>query len=157
MSHLLAFDPGNTTGWAYFQGGVLVCAGYGKLEEILYSAPGLTVGDETRLFETDAVLIEKPQWRPHDKIDINDIITLAVAVGELKRAYWKPINGPRIEEVFPTTWKGSVPKDVHNKRVLSKLTPQELAQVPLRPRAKTPDHNCVDAVGLGLWKLGRLR
>jgi hypothetical protein len=43
------------------------------------------------------------------------------------------------------------------ERILSRLTPEELAVVPVRPRARTVDHNCADAIGLGLWKLGRLR
>ena len=48
-----------------------------------------------------------------------------------------------------------MPKDIHNRRVLKALSESELAVLPKRPRAKTPDNNMVDAVGIGLWRLGR--
>lgn len=148
MTDLLCFDPGETTGWALFSEGVLSSALYESFEDVVVDPPWV----QNQLF----VIIEKPQWRPHErKIDINSLIALAIMVGELKRVYRS--FGADVNLVVPTTWKGSVPKDIHNRRVLSHLSPEELARVPLRPRAKTPDHNCVDAIGLGLWKLGRLR
>lgn len=151
MTDLLCIDPGNTTGWAWFVNGKLYWSNYAEYDFILEHPPGCALRE---------VVIEKPQWRPHEKkIDVNDLIKLAIMVGELKRHYeltGKLLN-TKVELVVPTTWKGSVPKEIHNERVLKHLTVEELARVPLRPRAKTPDNNCVDAVGIGLWKLGRLR
>ena len=52
--------------------------------------------------------------------------------------------------VKPAEWKGQVPKKIMNERVLSKLSAQERAIV-------KDNHNAIDAVGLGLHVLGRLR
>lgn len=148
MTDILCFDPGETTGWALFTNGVLAIAQYEKFADVIVDPPCLE--------RFALVIIEKPQWRPHErKIDINDLIELAVMVGELKRVYRS--FGSDVNLVVPTTWKGSVPKEIHNRRVLSHLSPEELARVPLRPRSKKPDHNAVDAIGLGLWKLRRMR
>jgi hypothetical protein len=86
---------------------------------------------------------------------VNDLIDLAVQVGEFKEFYRR--QGGLVELVFPRTWKGNVPKEIMTARILKQLTPEELKHVPVRPRAKTPDHNCVDAIGMGLNRLGRLR
>lgn len=158
--NLIAIDPGRTTGWASFQDGVLLGAGaysWGerealplKLEAFQRKVIGAAV---TRV--SPFVLIEVPRWYPHDQVDTNDLIDLAVKVGEFK-AFFQSLSCT-VDLVFPRTWKGTVKKEIMTERILGKLTPDELARVPLRPRAKTPDHNCVDAIGLGLWKLGRLR
>jgi hypothetical protein len=52
----------------------------------------------------------------------------------------------------PQQWKGSVPKTVMERRIRSKLAPDELATLPTGAKA----HNAIDAVGLGLYHLGRL-
>lgn len=145
MTDIFCFDPGATAGWAWFRNGELRAANYGKPHELATAVNNI---------RPDLILIEKPQWRPHENIDINKLITLAIGVGQLKERYSAFAS---VELVVPTTWKGSVPKEIHNRRVLAHLSPEELARVPLRPRAKTPDHNCVDAIGLGLWKLRRMR
>lgn len=145
---LIAIDPGRTTGWACFRLGKLQSADGEKFEDVIIDPCLCTFGPD--------VIIEKPQWRPHEKkVDINDLINLAVMVGRFEQIYKS--HGSLVELVWPSTWKGSVPKNVHNQRVLACLTKDELSRVPVRPRARTPDHNCVDAIGLGLWKLGRMR
>lgn len=149
LSSLLALDPGATTGWAFFQDGLLEAAGYVKSTERFYYKPKKTLN-------VRSVLIELPQERHQGgkKTDVRSIITLAVRVGELKRE-WES-RGAQVELVWPTTWKGSVPKKIHNRRVLAALSKAERALLPLRPRAKDHDHNMLDAVGEGLWKLGRM-
>lgn len=146
MSDLLCFDPGNVTGWAWFHDRELHAANYDSPVHLVTVAPAIRM---------DLVIIEKPQWRPKEKkIDINDLISLAVMVGELKERY---SVFSRVELVLPTTWKGSVPKRVMCDRVLSRMMINEREKLPRRPRAKDYDHNMLDAVGIGLWKLGRLR
>lgn len=155
--NLIAIDPGKTTGWAIFVDGGLRRAGTRKSGSSTYFSEEVAWDHMPLggLVPLDCVLIELPRWYPHDHSDVNDLIDLAVLVGEIKRHYES--QDFKVELVWPRTWKGNVPKPIMTKRILSRLTPDELAVVPLRPRAKTPDHNCVDAVGLGLWKLGRLR
>ena len=155
--NLISIDPGNNTGWAVFHVPApgttarLLSAGVEKKADLFHpTSPRIPGG--IILASATLVLIELPQ---HVKVPVMDLITLAVGVGEIKRFY--EAQSCRVELVWPRTWKGTVPTPVHNKRVLAALTPEELALLPRRPRAKDVDHNCVDAVGLGLWKLRRLR
>ncbi len=148
--NLIAIDPGKTTGWAVFVESGLVAAGVLRREKIFNGAEGLP-----KIWDRRIVLVENPRWYPHDHTDVNDLLDLAVLVGEIEHYY--EIQGCTVELVWPRTWKGNVPKDIHNKRVLVALRRAELELLPLRPRAKDYDHNMLDAVGLGLWKLGRLR
>lgn len=149
--NLIAIDPGKTTGWAAFLDGKLYAARATEKAE-LFKLPSSGWSWPSK---SHPVIIEMPRWYPHDQKDTNDLLDLSVLVGEYKRFYES--QGCTVELVFPRTWKGTVPKPIHNKRVLAALTPDERRLVPLRPRAKTPDHNAVDAIGLGLWKLGRMR
>lgn len=158
--NLIAIDPGKTTGWAAFnEEGTLVGAGVAKKSEIWKWGHEKPFGPlPSVLYGTGyayTVLVEHPRWYPHDHTDVNDLIDLAVLVGELRHAYSD--RGSLVELVWPRTWKGNVEKKITTERILKRLSPAELAVVPRRPRAKDVDHNCADAVGLGLWKLGRLR
>lgn len=159
--NLITIDPGKVTGWAMFVDGELLRCGAGKKAEIFsppfWERPNPLLPKKVVVSALDQfqVVIEVPRWYPHDQVDTNDLIDLAVLVGEIKSFYER--RHCRTELVFPRTWKGTRPKPIHNKQVLAALTPDELKLVPLRPRAKTPDHNCLDAIGLGLWKLGRMR
>lgn len=138
MTKLLAIDPGERTGWAYFYGDELARAGYGTKEEVLRFAEAI-----------DLVVIERPMWYGRDnKVDVNDLIELAIFVGEVKHQYRRIA---RVELVMPVTWKGTVPKEIHNQRVLQTLRGFEPDKLPAKK-----DHNMLDAVGLGLWKLRRL-
>lgn len=142
--------PGNKTGWAVFANRALLSAGVDKKSDLFCAAGrGIILAQET------LVLVELPRWYPHDHKDVNDLLDLCVLVGEVKRFY--EAQSCVVELVFPRTWKGTQPKDVCGRRVLASLTPEEVALLPKRPRAKDFDNNMTDAVGLGLWKLGRLK
>jgi hypothetical protein len=155
---LLTIDPGQrkgraNLGWALFANDRLVEADVESSSENAMP-PGCYP------FSTEQnprfAIIEAPRWYPREhRIDTNDLLDLSVLVGELKRHFAE--RGANVELVYPRTWKGTVPKDIHNKRVLAALSKEELAVLPKRPRAKDYDHNVLDAVGLGLWKLGRMR
>lgn len=56
-----------------------------------------------------------------------------------------------VEAVPPSRWKGNVDGDILTERIKSKLTADELSVVP-----KGADHNCYDAIGICLWRLGRI-
>ena len=56
--------------------------------------------------------------------------------------------------VKPHQWKGTVPKNVHNARVLAALDTGSGREVFERVRASVPSsllHNVIDAIGLGAW------
>jgi hypothetical protein len=145
---LVAIDPGGTTGWAAFHSCVLIAAGFTENPyEVIDLLPRAAR-------DPDCVVIELPQHRSRKSKNFADIITLAVLVGELKNMWRDRCHA--VEPVWPTTWKGSVPKDIHNDRVLEKLSPKERDVLQKSPRAKKFNHNMIDAVGIGLWKLGRM-
>jgi hypothetical protein len=74
-----------------------------------------------------------------------------VLVGDVRGFYRRA--GLETALVAPRTWKGNIPKAIHNERVLGALTAAERATLPKRPRAKDFDHNMIDAVGIALWQL----
>jgi hypothetical protein len=147
LTDLLAIDPGNTTGVALFINRDLVLA-YATPFEKFISNPERVANE---------LVIEMPKWWPQAHEEIDDLLKVARKVGRIEQHYAR--LGVRVSDVWPNTWKGSVPKDVHNDRVLKMLKSSELLILPRRSkRAKFPfDRNMLDAVGIGLWKLGRMR
>lgn len=150
MNDLVCFDVGRRmSGFAQFINAGLVRAGHASFDELIerfgpIDQPG------TR------VLVEFPNKEKHRKeIPLDDLLQLARRCGRLEEHYVS--RGYAVDLVRPTDWKGSVPKQVMCDRTLSRLVRDERALLPLRVRAKNHDHNMLDAVGIGLWKLGRLR
>lgn len=148
---LTAIDPGATSGWAQFTAGKLSAAGIFRD----YEYPAVW----HRGYEQTLVL-EIPRIYPHrSKGDPNDIVQLALTVGEI-RGHYRPLV-THLSETYPATWKGQVPKEIHHARVLKVLADDEkkLLDAERRKVTKTNphgyDHNMLDAVGLGLWFLQR--
>jgi hypothetical protein len=144
---LVAIDPGKrSTGYAIFEGGFLVDCGVlsGK------KAALLRVADAPLVIECPKVY---PMRNNTKKASPNQLIVLAVLVGEIKALYQK--FGTSV--IFPQDWKGSVPKHVSHSRVRKVLSLQErkLLDQLLEGIARTRQHDVLDAVGIGLWKLGR--
>ena len=152
---MIAIDPGENTGGAFFVNGALVWAGL------------LSLLDGTHSNTTaDKLIIEIPFIRPDDITGgrgarannpaavaakrINDLLSVCVCAGQWIRS----INAPHTRRVRPHEWKGGVPKEIHNARVLEKLSSAESLLLPKLPASKL--HNVVDAVGLGLFELGRM-
>lgn len=52
--------------------------------------------------------------------------------------------------VVPSAWKAQIPKGVHKSRILGNLAPAEFIRI-----VSPEDHNTIDAIGIGLWALGR--
>ena len=143
----IAIDPGKVSGWAVFD----------EQKELMQASWGDSQQFKTacKLFFYTKPVIEIPIAYPSRKVDPNDLIKLAIMAGEYA-GYLDALGFPQAQFVKPVQWKGTVPKDVHQRRILKKLKPEELERLPKRPRAKDYDHNMLDAVGIGLWKLGRL-
>jgi hypothetical protein len=103
-------------------------------------------------FTIDHVVAEKPLLTHNCPVNAaadvvtrgNDLILTAIRLGRLVETS----RPTRLTLVTPGKWKGQVPKDIHNARVLDKLTPGEITLIP-------DNHNAIDALGLLLWVLER--
>ena len=153
---ILAIDPGKKiVGWAVFEGSHLSDCGLLRAEtpkEMLMQSDRAGIRD----IEWTEVIVECPQaytQRDRQKGPQQDLIDIAIVGGLV--AGFAVSNMPTITFVHPHAWKGSVEKDAMSRRILKRLDRVEVAIVErLRPASLV--HNAVDAVGLGLWKLGRL-
>lgn len=155
---IVAFDPGVSTGWALFKDKLVACGlitwdGWNAEAPEFREAWFATVEE----FAPNRVaVVELPQvYRAsQSKGDPADLIDTAFRAGML--ASWvQPWCA--IKTVMPREWKGQLPKEVHHRRILAALTPEERAVLDAceAPRAKM--HNVIDAVGLGLWQQGRMK
>ena len=140
---LYAVDSGAQSGVAYFERKVL-------RDAYLYAGDLCRVGS-VRDDEADAV-IEIP-----DRIKVNpkSIIKLALNAGRWLQYFGNRCRG-EVRAVEASAWKASTDPDVLARRILACLTPEELARVPKTKSALGYNHNVLDAIGLGLWRLGRM-
>lgn len=158
---LVAIDPGGTFGWALFCDGRLFDSAHCSKTAFFswhLSAQAKRVGmqlppDPPEFVEpgdTCTVVAEMPNYRhrgPGERdASPNDLITLGVFLGELVALYRRKVDV--VEFVTAHGWKGSLSKDICHRRVGKVLDSDE--QMPTNPNAR-------DAVGIGLWKLGRYR
>lgn len=137
---ILGIDPGLKTGWALLDD---------RAESFIQVA---ALGDPRHsqwAHLADRVVIEYPVVYPHSKTNPNDLIKLAIQVGEYQQFF----GSHRVTLVKPATWKGQVPKSVTEKRVRAKFpnAGEFLDQLPVRTR-----HNVSDAIGLAWWLACRL-
>jgi hypothetical protein len=151
-------DPGlRGCGVAEFEGGDLLRAAYVKNPEAgrgynAHEAMGSAVA-EWISESSERIIIEHPRIYPgaqQQKGDLNDLLDV-VACGASVAASFRTNY---IETVFPGEWKGQVPKEMMTARISRAITDAERAKIEKCPASLM--HNLLDAVGLGLWKLGRL-
>lgn len=105
-----------------------------------------------RTLTPDHVIVEQPVvYGGKSKGDPNDLIDLARVAGACESVI------EHTSRVKPAEWKGQMPKDVCGRRVRSRLKREELITLDacLAPIPKSRRHNPLDAVGIGLWALGR--
>jgi hypothetical protein len=147
---LVAIDPGTEqAGFALFDEGVLVRAELvvekGSTKEQRAWKVANKLGD---LLEKDSTLvIEHPQVYARGPGDPDDLLALALVVGGVLT-----LNGGG-EIVRPAQWKGQVPKKIMSNRILKALTEEER----LLTEKVRNNHNVLDAIGVGLWKLKRFK
>lgn len=171
---LVAIDPGYAKrgkgcAVAVFDGGVLLAAFFARPE---------TVTRETLCVCAHDVVWEIPQVDARTRASVPAVVTLA-AVGGTLAGLFAGAAGCHVSAVPPSTWKGSTPKPVAHGRLWELLQPSErvllggadtLARVNAAKQAgaltrwSKPGadyygawlgHNLLDAVGLGLCRLGR--
>lgn len=98
---------------------------------------------------TETIIIERPRIYTKMKVDPADILNLFEVGATLQGMHGRPV-----EWIEPHQWKGSVDADVMTERIRSRLTQEELGGIESCPASLM--HNIIDAVGIGLWVLGRL-
>lgn len=139
---LLAIDPGEHGGWSLFNAFERLM-GAGKFDGDRIT----TLNAPWRWASIDSLIIERPIYRPLDrKSKPNDLITLAIRAGRVAGV----CSVVPARYVTPDEWKASVPKPQHQQRILAALTDAE------RMLIAGASHDTIDAVGLGLWALGRM-
>jgi hypothetical protein len=100
-------------------------------------------------FQPSVVVIERPRIYPGmPDTDLNDLIDV-VGVGSACATHFS-----KVQTVFPSEWKGQVPKKTMLARIAGKLTPEETLVVQQTNKSDTED--ILDSAGIGLWFLGRL-
>jgi hypothetical protein len=161
MSVLLCVDPGlRGCGCAVFADGALVRAAYVPSPEQSARGPvawlamseAVTVWYGQLVRFPSELLLEVMRIYPRSdqqKGDPNDLLELNGVQGAIA-ANIKP---ERLLGYFPHDWKGSIPKDKLAKRIRLALTETERNNI-ISVGAK--DHNTIDAIGIGLHRLGRL-
>lgn len=85
------------------------------------------------------------------KGDPNDLMPLAGVVGFVASASWGSVR-----RFLPAEWKGQMPKDVCEKRALSRLDAAEQVVLAACAVPASLRHNVIDAVAIGLHAAGRL-
>jgi hypothetical protein len=165
---LLAIDPGKwKAGAALFDDdNQLVAAKLLSSRSKNPAQAAKEIGDAAAWFctgEVDIIACEMPniRKRSRQKGDPNDLLYLTLING----AVFTAVEAESRELVPVNDWKGSVEKEIMHRRILGewpegfeplvslspKVTPQERKLL-----GDKPDHNVLDAVGIGLWKLRRL-
>lgn len=166
---LIAIDPGlRGCGLAVFKAGKLYRAEYVRnhdksnrgpvahmvMAEAIAHAAQDCVGYATT---PNHVTVEFPQIYsgPQKGIDMNDLLDIAGVASACMAtvAAWLAIQDSDCRWSLPAGWKGNIKKEIMTNRILASLTDAERGLI---VSAGAKDHNTVDAVGVGLWQLGRL-
>ncbi len=159
MNWTLCVDPGlRGCGAAVFHGPTLIRAAYvpnpaktGRGSSVHRSMAN-AVAEWFGIYQFPTqLLLEFPRIYPGmPDIDVNDLLDLAGVDGALAATFRAT---PSVSHYFPSEWKGNVDKGVMTKRIRSRLTPQEESVI---VSVGSKDHNTLDAVGIGLFRFGRL-
>jgi hypothetical protein len=167
MTMLLAIDPGKwKAGAALFNDDDQLVAA--KLLSSRSKNPAQAakeIGDEAAWFSTgqvDTICCEWPnvRSRQRQKGDPNDLLFLTMING----AVFAAVEADVREMVPVNDWKGQLDKDTTKGRILGEWPdgfeplvsmPPKVNMTERRLLGDNPDHNVLDAVGIGLWKLHR--
>ncbi|MCC6806774.1 MAG: hypothetical protein IT381_05085 [Deltaproteobacteria bacterium] len=153
---LVAIDPDTKKlGYAHFFVASLRYAGAHDIDNVLA---------RLKAHKPHLVLCEMPQQYGR-KGDQRDFLALARVVGRIEQTC-ADLN-LRFEAVKPAQWKGTTPKAVCTLRAWEALEPRESwgVHAPRTALAKLErgqgltsgeGSDVLDAIGIGLWKLGRL-
>lgn len=167
MKTLISLDPGlREAGLAVFTGGLLTSAflvrnpntkdrggkawvDMGREVDIIL---GEAASTETSLF---TFVSEIPQVYREGKsanVSPDDLTNLTGVVGCVIGF----LDPSEVKTYVPAEWKGQVPKKIHNKRIIAALSSTEVAALDAVKCPASLKHNVVDAIGVGLFELGRM-
>lgn len=155
MSRIISIDPGTRlSGYALFVNGA--CTDASVIASRKGSRANNTVAGRAhdmarqlreRVGLVDVAVVERPVIYPDSRERDSDIVNLAVTAGILAGAFDCELDMPT-----PREWKGTVPKDIHNSR--TRAACPAAARIISQIRGGVRNH-AWDAVGLGLWYLGK--
>ena len=146
MKTLLSVDPGTkAVGWALWKGETLARCDVSRGEKWWLTLASLP---EVR---PDVLYIEDQQIYSTSKINAHSLLAVARVTGAIIYHY----KAPSTVLVLPRVWKGQVPKKICSERTLNRLNEAEMQAVNSYKQARYLEHNMVDAIGIGLWALGR--
>jgi hypothetical protein len=163
--HLITFD----CGLAYV-GGALFDADTKKMLECFYIDTGVDARDEAEqtadlvlkiheifkpFLDNAQIVVEYPEQYSQTPAPRSSVQGLACTGGGIVCMLKRPTNS--VHFVLPKVWKGQVPKDIMLERIVSKLSEDEKVLLESKKYAKYKKHNVIDAIGVGLYKLERLR
>lgn len=153
MTTLLAIDPGvKNLGWAAFDRCCLRACGLSRATAPAQHAENVHEGWPCMRAPMEVVL-EQMTTRGGTAIRAEDLLRVS-EVG----AFVAGSMRPAVFRLVPVmAWKGSIPKDIHHRRVLAVLRGVEQVRLnrDLEKIPKSLQHNVIDAVGLGLYGVGR--
>jgi hypothetical protein len=166
----ICIDPGtgHNCGGAVFRGTRLVLARLLDGARPDMAEVALTATDDYELSRavelvSRVVVLEVPRVYPHSraKADPNDLIKLAVAGARIAQVIAGHGN---VLCIAPSDWKAQTDPDIMCERVLAKLDDAERGIVEAvfaahgkKGMPKSLRHNVLDAIGIGLWRTGRMR
>jgi hypothetical protein len=147
---MIAIDPGKRhLAWAEFIDNRLADCGLaeGTPRELRLALEEIGLRRELTVIECPQIYPSR-RWRgdPNDLIDV--AVTAGVAAGVLCRR-------GKVEYVRPGTWKGAVKKPIMLVRIINVLGSDERMLLEACGVTRGNRHNVIDAIGLGLWRLGR--
>lgn len=158
MQVTMAVDPGKKAcGVALLVGGTLVSAYLVKAPdpyEVAKRVQEWWWAERDRLGlgdKVDVLVTEGQQVYPGPrKADPNDLLPLSFVCGAVQaRIPAKMRLMPK-----PREWKSNIAKEVWTRRILSRLSKEELKLVQSVKVAKSLQHNVIDSIGLGKWAIG---
>jgi hypothetical protein len=137
-NYIVSIDPGvKRTAAALFKDYSFYSCIYGEYDRVMLFLKSIP--------EYAHCIIEYPRIYQRSVGDPNDIRDLAYSVGKYSTIF----TNTRLVE--PREWKGQVPKKIHNARVLAAMTGEEKARMTYK------NHNVIDAIGIGLWFMRRMK
>lgn len=157
---VLYIDPGTShVGVAVFHNSTLQSAGLLRAPKGAHTTPqratllGRIIHDRIAADGTiERAVIEVPRVYPHGRKggtkNPESILMLTLVCGSTMLAC--EMAGAPALMVRPSEWKGTVPKRIHQNRILAALTDEEKNRIdPTIPGSLL--HNTIDAIGIGLW------
>ena|ERR1017187_9776424 len=161
MNTFISVDPGlRGSGVAHFYEGKLFRAAYLKHTCSDRGPKAWCAMAETVYYWSGpanySLVIEYQRLRMgKEKGDPNNMMEVQGVVGALAGMF--TMEGEQIVAYYPEAWKGSIKKDVMTMRIVQRMTTDETQILRLAKIPSSLMHNTIDAIGIGLFHLGRLK